>query len=61
MVNNSCDLYLPVSFQLEFQLRPFDGICRDILSRCHRPSVRLNLRHKDSGKSLTFQNSVVPH
>ncbi|RUM24888.1 hypothetical protein EFQ99_14580 [Rhizobium vallis] len=61
MVNNGCNLYRLCHFSSSVQLRPFDGICRDTLSRCHRPSVRLNLRHKDSGKSLTFPNSVVPH
>ncbi|PDS79618.1 hypothetical protein CO667_08570 [Rhizobium sp. L43] len=61
MVNNSCDLYSPVSFQLECHFRPFDGIGRDTVPRWHWPSVRLNLRHKDSGKSLTFPISVVPH
>ncbi|OWO96443.1 hypothetical protein B5E41_03015 [Rhizobium esperanzae] len=61
MVNNSCDLYVPVSFQLDYHFCPLPKSAAMPVRRWHRLAVRLTLRHKDSGKSLTFQKSAVPH
>ncbi|PDS73469.1 hypothetical protein CO651_05360 [Rhizobium phaseoli] len=61
MVNNSCDLYVPVSFQLDHDFCPLLKSASMPVRLWHRPAVRVNLRHKDSGKSLTLQKSVVPH